>query len=167
MLLGAQGRWREALIPARQTVALHDEAFLMSASVPAWVVVEALGRARERQAALAYSESFGRGASQSPRLDLARQLILAALARTQGAHGQALAHLAAAAELAERMELPGEQWLIALEQSALYSTERDTARAEAAAGQAGRLRAVLAENLADPALKATFLNQDTQTWVNP
>jgi DNA-binding SARP family transcriptional activator len=165
VLLGAQGRWSEALIPARQVVALHDAAFMMSASVPAWVVVEALGRASERQAALAYSESFGRGADPSPRLDLTRQQILAALARTQGAHDEALAHLAAAAELAERLGLPGEQWLIAVEQSALYSAERDSIRAAAAAGQAARLRAALAERLADPELRAVFLNQDIQTWV--
>ena len=129
---------------------------MMSAGLPVWAVVEALGHAGEGQAAADFIARFGRGASASPRLELTRLRATATLARTQGDAALALARLDQAAVLAERLGLPGEQWLIAVEQAGVYAAENQPQQAEAAAGQAARLRARLAERLSDPALRASF-----------
>ena len=166
-LLGMQGRWSEALAPARQFAALEEDLYLFSAGLPIWRVVEALGRAGEHRSAGRLAELFGRGADGSPRLDLTRQHMLAALARTQGAQAQAGAYLSAASTLAERLGLLGEQWLIAAEQAALYTATGDMTSAATAADPAAGLRAALAERLGDAALRAGFLKWDIRTVIRP
>src|SRR5262249_21741230 len=124
--LAAQGRWAEALPYARRALAAQDGLHLLSLSLPGWAAVEALARAGERQAALDYLHSFVQRAGETPRCMLAQHLMQAGLSGT----AEALAHLAAADELARGMELLGEQWHIALQRQALYARAGDRAQAQ-------------------------------------
>jgi hypothetical protein len=87
----------------------------------------------------------------------------ALLDRDAGDHAAAIAHLGEALDLASQMGLPGEEWQIAVELAASYTSVEDTEHAAEARGRAERVIATLAARISDPALR-DHVTQAALAW---
>jgi len=82
---------------------------------------------------------------------------LAILAAWQGHGAQAITHLREAAELAEEIGLPEEQWQIQARLAKVYEAEGEPAQARLAWAKAATIIQGLAQGIKDETLRARFL----------
>jgi hypothetical protein len=127
------GDWNSAAAAAREAQALRDE----SPSPLTWFdfaryyETEALLRAGDHAQAEADVRRLGERVGTNRRYRVVYLRMRALLSRAAGDH-TAARHLSDALSLAREMNLPGEEWQIAAELSASYSTLGDVQRAQEA-----------------------------------
>ena len=131
-------------------------------SLTLWYETQALVRAgdieRAEQGVRRFGELVGTGERENKRYRIAYLQSLATLASEQGATEQAIAHLQAAAHLAQEIGLPGEQWLIEAALAELYPKTGDTLQARSALARAAEIVRPLANGIQDKQLRKTFLS---------
>jgi tetratricopeptide (TPR) repeat protein len=127
-----------------------------------WYETQAQVRAGESEGAEQGVRRFGelveRGGKMNARDHIASLQSLATLACAQGATNQAIAHLQAAASLAQEIGLPGERWLIEAALAELYQENGETLQARSALARAAEIVRSLADDIQDRHLSKTFLS---------
>ncbi|MBA3826717.1 MAG: hypothetical protein H0X24_22820, partial [Ktedonobacterales bacterium] len=152
------GDWVAAYAATQQSQALRASAStqLTWFDFARYYETEALVRAGDHARAEADAHHFGASIGTNRRYRLVHLRMLAVLARAAGDHTAALGHHTAALALATALELPGEAWQIANEQSASHANLGDAPSAQAARAAATAGIAHLAAQISDPTLRERF-----------
>lgn len=120
---------------------------------------EALLRGGSERLAREEVQSFGERLGHYSRQRIPYLRSLAILARWDEQRDQAIEYLHEAAQIAEELGLPGEQWQIQAELGACYDANRQQKQAHNAFGKAAMIILGLAENIKQERLRAQFLAQ--------
>jgi len=118
---------------------------------------EALLRGGDERQARAEVQRLGEGLGNYRRFRISYLRSLAVLAAWDGHSEQAIGHLDEAAQVADDIGLPGEQWQIQAMLGRLYEAVGEQAQAQTAFGEAATIIRGLAEGIGDEALRTNFL----------
>src|SRR6266704_1559191 len=118
---------------------------------------EALLHGGDERQARAEVQRLGEGLGNYQRFRISYLRSLAVLAAWDGHSEQAIGHLGEAAQVADDIGLPGEQWQIQAMLGRLYEAEGLPAQARTAWASAGAIIRGLAEGMEDEALRTNFL----------
>lgn len=118
---------------------------------------EALLRGGDEQQAREAVQRLGEQLGPNLRFRIPYLRSLAVLATWEGQREQAIGYLCEAAQLAEELELPGEQWQIQTTLGRVYEACGLQAQAHIAFDKAAALLHDLAEGIGNESLRASFL----------
>ncbi len=159
MHFAESGEWVAASRYALQAIAIRqrsDSALLTPDFFPQYET-EALLRAGEERQARAEVQRPGERLGHYQRFRIPYLRSLAILAAWQGHGAQAITHLREAAELAEEIGLPEEQWQIQARLAKVYEAAGEQAQARVAWAKASTIIQGLAQGIKDETLRASFL----------
>jgi DNA-binding SARP family transcriptional activator/predicted ATPase len=159
-LHAVSGDWGQAHAYARQTLLPRDDDSLLPMSLTGWYETEALLRGGDDGLARAEVERLGEILGDNRRYRIPWLRSLAVLAQWDGDPDQAIAHLQAAAALAQEIGLPGEEWSILDALGALYADQGDQAQAGRAWKVAAGIILKLADSIEEEELRTGFLGAD-------
>jgi DNA-binding SARP family transcriptional activator len=153
----AAGDWQTACASAQQLKhATFDGAAPYTLVLSFGLLIETFLRAGEAEAVAAFIQGFGERMRNSQRAQVAYLRALALLDQWRGEIAQAIAHLLAAASLAEAIGLPGELWQIDTALGELYRQQDDESQAQVVLARACATVHALASRLGDEQLRKGF-----------
>lgn len=159
------GDWGQAHVYARQTLQSRENESLLPMGLTGWYETEALLRGGDGDIARAEVERLGKIVGNNQRYYLLWLRSLAVLAQWDGELEQAVAHLQAAAALAQQIGLPGEEWSILGALGALYERQRDQDKALRAWKASADIILSLADTLNEEEVRAGFLAADAIQYI--
>lgn len=143
------GDWEQAYLYAQQADDLNNDGLFLYSALSRWHVIEALLQKGAVEQAIEIMQRFKRRIGSNRRYGFIYLRCQAVLAGWQGNQQEALSNLQEAGQLAEELELVGEQWLLELElakvELACGQTAQAEKRFELAAGKASQVATNLSE----------------------
>jgi len=148
--------WNQAYVYASKLLAFRNET-LPPMGLTGWYETEALLRGGDGDMARAEVERLAGIVENNRRQRLPWLRSRAVLAQWDGDTDQAINHLKAAAELAQEIGLPGEEWSILSGLGALYSSQKDYTCAQRAWKASSNIIFSLADIIEEKELRTGFL----------
>ncbi|MDQ2716302.1 MAG: hypothetical protein M3Z08_15470 [Chloroflexota bacterium] len=149
--------WEEAHTYAKQALAVRDPQVLIWVASPRWLETEALVRAGDIKEAQDDVQRFSAQAQRRRRCRIAFLRACAVLEHMNGNKNQASLSLHEAAQLAEEIGLPGEQWRILTTLGEMYEQRNMPEQAHEAYARAATTLTTLTNSIRDETLRQDFL----------
>ena len=151
------GKWAHAHTYAMQALNTRRGSLYLYVGLTHWYKTEALVRAGDIESALEEVGHFAERIGNSRRHSIPYLRSLAVLAMSRGEMEEAARQLHEAGDVAEEIDLPGEQWPIQAALGELSLVRDEQAQAQHAFKRAATIVRKLAENMVDERMKANFL----------